>query len=914
LPALKYILLMIVLCVSLQGHATHIKAADLYATVSPINNRKISFTLNVYCDKSKVEASGTNTTDCDRRLANCATLTYGDGSSDKNPYNSVTDVGNNTYLFVYLFEHTYPGDQRFTVGYFDENRNAGIANLGGGASVNLAFYIAMEINVEQGYNNNHTPQLTLPPIDLAEQYVRFVHNPGAYDIDGDSISYRPYTPQIFQGIFAPEYSDPSLVASGTTEDGLSPAFYSVNSKTGDIVWNAPASPGIYNVAFIIEEWRTFGSSKVRISYTIRDMQIEVKVSKNRPPVITVPANVCIVPNKLYNTPILVTDPDLNPVTLRPYGELFESATLPNKAKLEPAYAVQTPFSKKFEWNPTCLDIRKRPYQVLLKATDLVASGSNPLSDIKSFFITVSGASPTGLKATNTDSARISLSWDPYSCPNQDSKMQIYRKVGCDVVSIKNCSTGPPNENYILIGSVGIDETSFLDKTAKRGNTYSYTIVAQFQDGVGLNSLSYPSTNTCISMPLNIPVITKVSFENPEKNSVTVAWQKPVDTSKIQGPYKYRLYKKKATEANFSLLHDFPETILLKDTFFIDSDVELPANNSYYVQFLYRKKGVNEALFDSSEIAGNVQLFAKPIENGIELTWSAQTPWANNIDSLHYILRKKKTESTFDTIAKIRFKQNIKSFSYNDFNLYKGQALSACDSFLYFVTTSGSYANLEVNPALLLNNSYTVTGTIKTTTPPQAPTLQDISYDCAEFSQAPPYKNVLNWSKSSSIPCMQVVSYRVYFSASTDEQDMQFLSTIDTNSNQTFTHFKNMSLSGCYTVTATDNVGNESKKSNKVCVANCRKYELPNVFTPDGSGMNDLFRPIPPSPLFVESVKFKVFNRWGTKVFEKNDDIYLNWDGSGLPEGVYFYTAKIKYFSSDTNEQAEEIKGWIQLLR
>jgi gliding motility-associated-like protein len=462
--------------------------------------------------------------------------------------------------------------------------------------------------------------------------------------------------------------------------------------------------------------------------------------------------------------------------------------------------------------------------------------------------------------------------------------------------------------------VGIAETSFVDKTAKRGNTYSYAIAAQFQDGVGLSSLSYPSSNTCISMPLIIPVITKVSFENPEKNVVTVAWQKPVDTSKMQGPYQYKLYKKKTSETIFSLVHDFPETNVLIDTFFLDADVQLPANNAYYVKFFYRKKGSTVTLTDSSEIVGNVQLFAKPIENGIGLTWSAQTPWSNNIDSLHYILRKKKTEQAFDTVAKVRFKQNNKLFSYNDFKTYKGQALSACDTFQYYVTTSGSYANIEVNPVVLLNNSYTAIGTIKTSIPPQAPTLQEISYDCAGFNQAPPYKNVLNWSKSTTVPCMQVVSYKVYFSATTEDKDMQFLSTIDTNSNQTFSHPKNISLSGCYTVTATDNVGNESKKSYKVCVANCRKYELPNVFTPDGSGTNDLFRPIPPSPLFVESVKFKVFNRWGTKVFEKNDDIYLNWDGSGLPEGVYFYTANVKFFSSDTNEQVEEIKGWIQLLR
>ena len=269
---------------------------------------------------------------------------------------------------------------------------------------------------------------------------------------------------------------------------------------------------------------------------------------------------------------------------------------------------------------------------------------------------------------------------------------------------------------------------------------------------------------------------------------------------------------------------------------------------------------------------------------------------------------------FDTIAKVRFKQNEKIFSYDDYAPYKGQALTACDTFDYFVTTAGSYANIEVNPLLLLNNSYITRGTIKTNIPPQAPSLYDISYDCAAFNQAPPYKNVLNWSNTSALPCTRIVGYKVYFSETAQEDNMQLLTKVDTASNQSFSHLRNNSLSGCYTVTALDNVGNESKKSNKVCINNCKRYELPNVFTPDESGVNDLFRPIPPSPLFVESVHFKVYNRWGGKVFEKNDDVYLNWDGSGLPDGVYFYTATVKYFSSNQDEQPEELKGWIQLIR
>ncbi|MBC7390690.1 MAG: gliding motility-associated C-terminal domain-containing protein, partial [Opitutaceae bacterium] len=141
-----------------------------------------------------------------------------------------------------------------------------------------------------------------------------------------------------------------------------------------------------------------------------------------------------------------------------------------------------------------------------------------------------------------------------------------------------------------------------------------------------------------------------------------------------------------------------------------------------------------------------------------------------------------------------------------------------------------------------------------------------------------------------------------------------LTTTDTTDFPGYIHSNLSSVSGCYAVTAIDNVGNESTKSNKVCLENCFLFELPNVFTPDNSGINDLFRPIPPSPRFVESVKFSVFNRWGLKVFENNNDVYINWDGSGLPDGVYFYTAKVKFTSPDEYSSTKDLKGWIQILR
>ena len=65
------------------------------------------------------------------------------------------------------------------------------------------------------------------------------------------------------------------------------------------------------------------------------------------------------------------------------------------------------------------------------------------------------------------------------------------------------------------------------------------------------------------------------------------------------------------------------------------------------------------------------------------------------------------------------------------------------------------------------------------------------------------------------------------------------------------------------------------------------YYLPNVFTPNGDGVNELFMPIGETSILNEII---IFNRWGNKV---SSLFYpFEWNGTGcdleLPNGVYFY--------------------------
>jgi len=83
--------------------------------------------------------------------------------------------------------------------------------------------------------------------------------------------------------------------------------------------------------------------------------------------------------------------------------------------------------------------------------------------------------------------------------------------------------------------------------------------------------------------------------------------------------------------------------------------------------------------------------------------------------------------------------------------------------------------------------------------------------------------------------------------------------------------------------------------------------IPNIFTPNGDGKNDVFEikgieNFPGSQLII-------FNRWGNEVYRSEN--YLNtWNGSGLADGTYFYVLNRK----ENSGSITLIKGWIYLKR
>lgn len=90
--------------------------------------------------------------------------------------------------------------------------------------------------------------------------------------------------------------------------------------------------------------------------------------------------------------------------------------------------------------------------------------------------------------------------------------------------------------------------------------------------------------------------------------------------------------------------------------------------------------------------------------------------------------------------------------------------------------------------------------------------------------------------------------------------------------------------------------------------------IPNVFTPNGDGVNDYFFPRQLLSMNITAFTMQVYNRWGQLIFETNNLGGRGWDGtfngSPQPESVYMYLVDVTF----SNGVTEKHKGNVTLLK
>ena len=106
----------------------------------------------------------------------------------------------------------------------------------------------------------------------------------------------------------------------------------------------------------------------------------------------------------------------------------------------------------------------------------------------------------------------------------------------------------------------------------------------------------------------------------------------------------------------------------------------------------------------------------------------------------------------------------------------------------------------------------------------------------------------------------------------------------------------------YTVTVTDINGCTSEDEILITINNDRQVYIPNIFTPNEDGINDIFQVFTGNG--ITGINYiKVFDRWGGLVYERNDVMPSTvgtegWDGTrknvDMPPGVYVYMVEVSF--------------------
>ena len=943
-----------------QAQATHLRAGEIIVRRLNCTSLTFEITINAYTNTgSPVRFSDHGS----------GILSFGDGTFMNPPQQENTSspgLGTNVGYVKFVTTHSYSGASEYKISYMEANRNEGILNIGG--SINTPFYIETIINIDPFLGCDNSPVLLVPPIDKACTGAAWYHNPGAYDPDGDSLSYEMTTPRQGADRNVNNYRDPNVrefydrigIDYGTANETHSgtPSF-TINSITGTITWDAPGTPGEYNIAFFIKQWRKIAGEWVLMGSVTRDMQIVVEDCNNKRPQLDPIADICVEAGTTIHQSIFGFDPDGDNVKIEAFSEIFNLSVSPATWQTNPAiYQPSGPNTKasiQFVWNTKCEHVKEQYYQVVFKITDKPAQGAS-LVDFKTWRIRIVAPAPKWQTATLDASTRsANLAWNTYVCQSAE-KMQVWRRVDSFAYTPPECITGIPESlGYRMIAELPITQTTYKDtnngKGLAAGARYCYRLLAVFRMPGG--GESYVSQEICIPPILaDAPVITHVTVDKTDVTAgqITVRWRSPFDSNAAQfpPPYSYEVYR----------AHDFTGTSAitiahtgkLSDTVFVDTGINTQDVVYNYRIVCYDKNNVK---VDTSSVASSVRLEIKSQKQKIELDWSFDVPWSNRTQDYptHLIYRGPPgtSESQMELIGSVDV--NTSAFTYTDSGQYQSRPLLETETYCYRVMTRGAYGNPSIEEPLNNFSQIICAQPVDDAPPACRPVITAKGLNCDEFIQTASchpsnFSNLLTWNRPAQAACgADIRSYKIYYYADAGSNDTT--TVLAENVRDTFYIDSNLpSYARCYRVAAVDRSGNESPLSEEFCFDNCPHYELPNVFTPNGDHCNELFSAFSDRELmdesgngacgpidlaaqrrqcarFVQKVHFTVVNRWGMEVFDyqsgNEKTIYIDWDGRDnegkeLSTGVYYYQAEVTYDVVDPSQRTRTMKGWVHLIR
>jgi hypothetical protein len=800
-------------------------------------------------------------------------INWGDNSISTADRESILYLPNYYKRSIYRIRHTFPGPGVYKIVMQDPNRNYGIKNIPN--SVNVVFSISTILIVNPAMGHDSTPVLLNPPYDKAALGYIFIHNPAAYDPDGDSLSYK--------------------MAVCTREDGkpiegytLPPAthYIRVDSISGDLIWNTPADTGKYNVAMNIEEWR----NGIKIGMVERDMQIEVYNTKNKPPVNGLLKNLCVEAGHPVSFIVSATDPNNDSIFLKATSGIFTLSSCP--AHFTGIDSTKGFSSSRFTWTPCFSAVRNQPYNIIFKSDD--NNSDIKLSDIDNMTIKVLGPSPELLTAV-PQGKFITLGWSDYGT-TAIAGFAIYRREGSSTFSADSCTSGlPASTGFVKVGYIsGSSTVSYTDTENGQGlmfgREYAYRIVAVFNNGTE----SKASNEIPATLVSGVPVIKNVSVRTTDQTngSIFLSWKKPLHLDTIPdatGPYEYIISRADGINGTVYSQVKSIATADLSDSVYVDTLFDSQSRGYIYKIELWNRKPGKEFMIGDPGFASSVFITLSPGDRKTRFVISRNVPWIN---TRYDIYRLNNTTMKYDSVG------TTNQLVYVDAGLVNNTI------YTYYVKTTGGYAAADM-PKNLVNLSQTASCKPVDNEPPCIP-------DINVTSQCESLYNTVSWSFTDNGCLNGIAGYKVYY-MKTHNEILELVKTVNSRDTLSFRHYPGDYISGCYEVTAFDSLNNESDKSVMVCVDSCNFYEIPNVFTPNNDTYND--RLLAKTSGLVEKIDFKLYNRGGLLIF-RTDKPRIDWDGTYkgkvVSPGVYFYQCDV-YERGISGLKTLHLSGFIHVI-
>jgi len=838
---------------------------------------------------------------------------------------------------IYKVDYIFPGPGEYYLHYFDIARLSNVTNIC--SSNEKAFTVVTRFIYNPILGSNSSPVFLNEPIYDACVGKPWSHNPGGFDQDGDSLVYYLVPSEDFDDTqsFNPQ-TNPRPVCYTFPDDQ---ATFSSNgplvqdSVTGLITWLVPNQVGVYNISYVVEEYR----DGLFLGFVQRDMAVFVNDCENNPPVIETLTDTCIFAGETLEFPFLAYDPDstdslylsLNngalgnngPFSLSPpatlegvvidplFGEINRFNSLPTSTFNGDITPVDT-IKGVVRWNTTCDMIRSQIYQVDFFANDnfiysIQDNSLTTLTDNKTVQIRVVPPPPEGLMVEKGPRS-VSLSWMPTPCNELVLGYFIYRKIDGqnfdqDTVC---CEVSPEDAGFELIHiNEGWENITYLDSLSDveggYGDQICYAITAIYADPIQpqVPKLESCAESGCVEIENSEIFLTQADVEETSivTGQILVEWTEPEIDTLFPAPYTYKLFR--ANNNSFPAI-EIAELPFSQQSF-LDEALDTEIRNYNYRIEVFDAAGLPINLNKDRHIGSSIFLDTRGGSNeDIFLEWTEEVPWENDL----YFIFRSANGAPFEVVDSL-------AGTGSNMHSYRDTALQTDVEYCYFIRSRGSHKTLGIASPLFNDSQISCDRAVDD----EAPCNPDLSLsnqclnELAELTITKP-----------SLGCDDDAEFISIFYKSSPEDPYQEILRLPYPSFGRDTVLQDFipgeDLVGCFTVTVTDSAGNESEPGVENCVDFCPKLILPNVFTPNGDGSNDFWIPIEFRD--VSLVQVNILDRWGRLVSRGNGSFAQLWDGitddgREASEGTYFYYLEYEELGILGNVR-KEVRGSLTLLR